>query len=352
MSDKTQIAFLPVWGKSNQTIPIMQMKALRARGITCSYGEHKVLFPSTRTALKHRCKIIHYDWIHTYTLSPGVMMSLLKSILFMIDAVIAKYIFGVRFYWTVHNLQHHDPRPRWIEQRVYSSFAALCKKVRLLGPGIQDMICKHLSITPDKVVVIPEGSFVDWYPIKYTPEKAREKLGINATARVVLNFGLLRPYKGIEQLIAAFVKLENSNAHLIIAGAPYHKEYSEKLKKIISGKANITLHNRHIEDDEVQLYFAAADLVVLPFRKVLNSGSALLAMGFGKAVVAPNTGLLPFRLKHQPELLFDDNTPFESVFIKAMQLPKDTLEDIGAKNSAWAARFTWEDFADFMEAEL
>jgi len=90
--------------------------------------------------------------------------------------------------------------------------------------------------------------------------------------------------------------------------------------------------------------------VVLPYKNVLNSGSVLLAMGFGKAVVAPNLGLIPFRLNRQTELLFDDVHPLVSVLQKAEKLDSTALKKIGDVNRTEALRYNWDDFAQFILA--
>ncbi len=74
------------------------------------------------------------------------------------------------------------------------------------------------------------------------------------------------------------------------------------LKKIISYSIN-----RFIENDELQYFYKAANVVVLPFNKVENSGSVILAMGFKKTVIAPKMGVLQKRLKKQNDFLYEDN---------------------------------------------
>jgi glycosyltransferase involved in cell wall biosynthesis len=92
--------------------------------------------------------------------------------------------------------------------------------------------------------------------------------------------------------------------------------------------------------------------VVLPFKNVLNSGSVLLAMGFGKPIVAPRMGLIPFRLCRQPELLFQENQDLETTLLKTSQLSMEELAKIGSNNREEALRYTWDDFAHFVLNEV
>lgn len=343
-----KISFLPMWGKQNETIPIQQMKALRELGVEAGYGLPGSVFPISRTWLAQKPDLISLDWIHQYCLSPGLLPSLIKSFLFFLDVLIVRYIFQTKLVWTLHNLRHHDPRPRKVEQWISRFFAKNCVKVRILGEGMEEQICDYLDISSSRLIVIPEGPYAGWYPEGISSEDARRKLGISGNTRIWLYFGNLRPYKGVEDLICTFEKIQPPVTGLVIAGRPWNKAYAESISALAGGNDRIILHLQMIPDEELQVYFAAADLVVLPFKNVLNSGSALLAMGFGKAVVAPAIGLLPFRLRSQKELLYTSEEGLENGLLRAMNLSREQLKDIGDENRKAALQYSWNDFARFL----
>jgi glycosyltransferase involved in cell wall biosynthesis len=213
-------------------------------------------------------------------------------------------------------------------------------------------VAAYLNLSPQKLEVVPEGPYIGWYPEGENRETARKKLGIGETERVWLYLGTLRPYKGVEALMDAFGKLAGPGSVLLIAGNPWNKAYSEELLQKAKGNPGIRIFAKSIPDGELQTFFGAADLVVLPFRHVLNSGSVLLAMGFGKAVVAPRMGLIPFRLSAQPQLLFDEEIPLESVLESTLKMSPEELEAIGQKNRQQALKYSWEDFATFVLEKL
>ena len=109
----------------------------------------------------------------------------------------------------------------------------------------------------------------------------------------------------------------------------------------------IYLYNRFVADDELQVFFNAADVMVLPFERIENSGSAILAMGFAKPIIAPARGVLTKRLFQQPELLYKDQSIPASILDKAILLTDQEIESIGDKNFQALKQFKWEDFASY-----
>jgi glycosyltransferase involved in cell wall biosynthesis len=345
---KPNIVFLPIWGKLNETIPQQQMKAVRENGGQAQYGVPGTFFPLTRSAMKFRPTVISLDWIHQYALAPGFIQSLLKTILFALDVLVVKLMFRPKLVWTIHNLQHHDPRPRGIERWISSFFASQCTRVRILGSGVEQTVANYLKIPVSKCTVLPEGPYIGWYPEGQSRDSARKELNINTNDRVWLYLGTLRPYKGVEDLMDAFLRTEPTGHQLIIAGNPWNKAYAGSLFEKAHGHDNIRIHAESVPDNKLQTFFAAADLVVLPFRHVLNSGSVLLAMGFGKAVVAPEIGLIPFRLRSQPQFLFNDQNNLQAILEKTEELSLEELKEIGLENRRQALLYTWNDFALFV----
>ena len=343
------ILFLPIWGKLNETIPQQQMAALRKRGFEARYGLPGGYFPLFRSARALSPELISLDWIHQYCLAPGLAASLVKTILFVLDILLLKTFFRSKLVWTIHNLQHHDPRPRGLERWISRFFAGRCDKIRILGRGMESTICEYLGVEAGKLEVIPEGPYIGWYPEGQAQEDARKELKISPEKRVWLYLGTIRPYKGVENLIDAFLKRPDPGLELWIAGNPWNAAYTESLKKRAEAHPNIHIHDQAVPDEKLQTYFGAADLVVLPFKNVLNSGSALLAMGFSKAVVAPKIGLIPFRLSAQAELLFNEDRSLEDVLAYTQTLDRAELRTLGERNRTEALKYTWDDFARFIE---
>lgn len=125
---------------------------------------------------------------------------------------------------------------------------------------------------------VPHGHYRDWYKSYSAPVKRPGTL---------LNFGLIRPYKGVEELVIAFKALPKiSGLKLMIMGKPQNAESSQALLEAI-GDTGIEADLRHIPDPDLTAAVAQASLVVLPYRAMHNSGALLLALSLGTPVLVP-----------------------------------------------------------------
>jgi glycosyltransferase involved in cell wall biosynthesis len=117
---------------------------------------------------------------------------------------------------------------------------------------------------------------------------------------------MLRPYKGIEYLLQVWQEQKSilEGNTLVIAGKPLDEGYGEELGRQ-AALAGAILHSGFIESDRIPLYFSAADVVVLPFKAILTSGSLILAMSYGKPVIAPCTDTIIETLGAADWLLYD-----------------------------------------------
>jgi D-inositol-3-phosphate glycosyltransferase len=131
-----------------------------------------------------------------------------------------------------------------------------------------------------------------------TSAEARQRLGIRDTEKVILFFGRIRPYKGLEYLVDAFSRLPRVGQHyrLVIAGradkgSPYWASVFEQIRNGDQG-GDILLNPEFIPDSEVEIYFKAADVLVLPYRNIYQSGILFLALRFGLPVLTSDVGSL------------------------------------------------------------
>jgi glycosyltransferase involved in cell wall biosynthesis len=187
--------------------------------------------------------------------------------------------------------------------------ARLVDRVIVHHTAAIDEITHQYKLSSSKITAIPHGHYRDIYRPAIDPVAARQKLGLPEYSNIYLNLGMLKPYKGIEGLLQLWKQhlaiLDNST--LLIAGKALDDRYGQSLAEQASGVKNIILHNTFIEDDQIHLYFSAADVVVLPFERILTSGSLLLAMSYGKPIIAPRLGSIPETMGEADWLLYDPN---------------------------------------------
>jgi glycosyltransferase involved in cell wall biosynthesis len=153
---------------------------------------------------------------------------------------------------------------------------------------------------PAKMVLHP---LYDNFGEKISKEVARQHLAIGNEQKIILFFGFIRKYKGLDILLDAIKILKEHNQipnskfqipKLLIAGEFYEdrKVYDEQMEKL-SIKDNVILHTNFIPDSEVKNYFCAADVVVQPYRNATQSGVTPLAYHFEKPMIVTNVGGLP-----------------------------------------------------------
>lgn len=138
-------------------------------------------------------------------------------------------------------------------------------------------------------------------------EEARRFLHINSTDKVLLFFGFIRRYKGLDLLLEALKLVKNNgaatglhNIKLLIAGEFYEDEkgYLDKIQQLGIGE-NVLLKTGFIPEEEVKYYFGAADVVVQPYRNATQSGVTPLAYHFEKPMIVTNVGALPDYVPHE-----------------------------------------------------
>ncbi|MBS1621485.1 MAG: glycosyltransferase [Bacteroidetes bacterium] len=127
-------------------------------------------------------------------------------------------------------------------------------------------------------------------------EEARKKLNINNEELIILFFGFIRKYKGLDLLLNAMAneRIKKAGIKLLIAGEFYEdkKPYFELIEKL-GIKEQLILHTDFIPDSEVKYYFCAADAVIQPYRNATQSGVTPLAYHFEKPMIVTNVGGLP-----------------------------------------------------------
>lgn len=154
---------------------------------------------------------------------------------------------------------------------------------------IRDELKARLQVPENKIAVIPHGNYL--YALRPMPpvEVAKERLGIPPHTKVLLFFGQIKEVKGLDILLNAMpsVLQHHPEAVLLIAGKPWKTDFAEYQAKIdeLGIHDACFAHIRYIPDEDVPLYYGASDLVVLPYRRIYQSGVVLMAMSYGKAVL-------------------------------------------------------------------
>jgi glycosyltransferase involved in cell wall biosynthesis len=204
---------------------------------------------------------------------------------------------GIRTVYTAHNLVPHGvERPG--EREAFTELYRTVDQVVVFAENNRRELIESFGIAADRVCVIPHGSDSSLFP-KYSQESARAELGIGAERRVVLFFGHIKRYKGLEYLVQAFDRLPArvDGALLLVAGKvdksdPEDLQRYSTLVEALLSRRDVVCISEYIPVSRVGLYFAAADVVALPYVRTYHSGILMTAYAAGKPVVATDTGML------------------------------------------------------------
>jgi beta-1,4-mannosyltransferase len=204
---------------------------------------------------------------------------------------------GGKVVWTVHDPSpHRSPLNRRLFEggigwlwRIYQKF--MVQKVDgifLMSAGHKQLVTMAypaLRDVPSTLVRHPH--YLGQYPDTVSKQGARKKLGIRQDAIVFAFVGSLRVYKNPDGLMRAFSQLPGDTV-LLVAGASETQEQGETLRRLADCDQRIILHDCFVGDHELQLWLRSADVSVLPYRRVTNSGSAHLALSFDVPVLVPD----------------------------------------------------------------
>ncbi|HEY1987250.1 MAG TPA: glycosyltransferase [Terracidiphilus sp.] len=247
---------------------------------------------SNRVAPDGSYAILHFHWpereLNTRW-NPLIILARLWLKLFIMRRWRAR---GTKIVWTVHNLKSHEHAHPRLERWFWRRFTAqLDGVIALSGDGLNAARREHPAVVSLPGFVIPHGHYRGAYP-DHPGVDARAVLGIDPQAKVFLFFGKIRPYKNVPALIAAFHELPGEELRLYIVGEPSNADNAEEVRRMAAVDSRIRVHFEHVPADFVENYFRAADLVVLPYREIVNSGTALLALSFDRPVVVPLKGAM------------------------------------------------------------
>jgi glycosyltransferase involved in cell wall biosynthesis len=318
--------------------------AVRAQGIEVVSGEGPRRFPVvpllSAWLRAGRPDVLHLHWPHRY-LRPRYGSAAVARWGTSLELRLLRRL-GVRLVWTIHNVGAHDGGRGDAESRGQAAIAAACHAMICHCDAARVLAADAWGLdaaTRGRMHVIPHGSYAGVYPDTHDRPAARAKLGMAADETVFLFLGQIRPYKGVLELIEAFRSIEGEGVRLLVAGQVEDEAMAEALREAAQDDGRISVRPGRVSDDRMALHLRAADVMVLPYRDVLTSGSAVLGMTFGLPVVAPRIGCLPETLEGC-SILYDADQA--DGLRGALEAAMGTdLRTLGDRASATAATLDW-----------
>ena len=206
---------------------------------------------------------------------------------------------GKRIALTAHNVNQakRDSRDTWLNRLTLKIQYRLTDHIFVHTQKMKNELLADFGVL-DRSVTVIRHPINDAFPdSELTPSEAKSRLGLENCNKAILCFGRIKPYKGIENLLVAFQTLaaRDGQYRLIIAGEVQkgNEEYLESLVQAMPAeieKGQVIFKTQFIPDEEIEVYFKAADVIVLPYKDIFQSGVLFLGYSFGLPVIVTDIG--------------------------------------------------------------
>ena len=301
--------------------------------------------------------VIHLHWPELLVKAKLTDMSrtdLLTDLHFegTLDAIREKKSEGSKVILTVHNEKPHKDRDGQFDSfyrsifELSDGFIHMGEASRKLTEGdYQEEIYKKPAF------VIPHGDY-SWFPNGMKRSDCRRRLGIEEDEKLLLSFGAIRTQRELELGIDAFRKAGVTGSSYMMVGQLPYPYKSQPKHFLVRRKLYLNLFNRQIQTEEkvigpaqVQLYLKAADLLLIPRFKPLNSGNVALGFTFGKVVAGPDYGVVGEVLNETDNPVFDAEslTSVAGAIREGFEL---AIEGHGVRNREYAEeKMSWKELS-------
>jgi D-inositol-3-phosphate glycosyltransferase len=242
-----------------------------------------------RYAATARPKIFHILWNNKFLAFDRTLLTLYYKLL------------GKKIVLTAHNVNagRRDAADTPVNRLTLKTQYRLANHIFVHTDKMKTQIVQEFAVRERRVTVIPYGINNALPDTGLTPAAAKQRLGIDRATRTILFFGSIAPYKGLEHLVAAFqtIAARGGDYRLIIAGRPkkqYERYWGEIASTIgrDSSRERILQKILYIPDEDTETYFKAADVLVLPYKEIFQSGVLFMGYSFGLPVIASDVGSL------------------------------------------------------------
>ena len=299
-----------------------------------------------RYMARSKPKVLHILWNNKIEIFDRTVLMLYYKLL------------GKKIALTAHNVNQarRDSNDSWLNRGSLKIQYRLCDHIFVHTQKMKTELCQDFKVAENAVTVIRHPVNDAFPDTKLTPVEAKRRLGIREDEKAILFFGRVRPYKGIEYLLDAFRLLladQQSNYRLIIAGEPMKgsEDYLREIKGSVQrdfDPERVLLKIQFIPDEEMEVYLKGADVLVLPYKEIFQSGVLFLAYSFGLPVVATDVGSFREEIVEgstgflcQPgdpaELAKAIETYFSSDLFANLSVRRQEVKDYAQANHSWQA---------------
>jgi glycosyltransferase involved in cell wall biosynthesis len=339
------VHFVPDWRQGNPYLSLLA-SALGDAGVKVSFGRFPASsWPILRLWWDTRgTSVLHIHWINPLLPAfwgAGKAWKVCVQLVRLALEVLAVRALGRTVVWTVHNRLSHESADPAVEVRVRRVLARTCTRLIFHSPQARAEVERLLGMPLEhRAHIQPHGHYIGVYPANTEREWAlRNRLGIADSELTVLFFGAVRPYKGLQDLLEAFRDVDTSHLRLVIAGRPFDAALEAQVLAAARLDRRLSPMLEFIPESDVHSLFSVADAVVIPFSRTLTSGSVILAMSMGRAIVLPASARV-LGLPDSEGLIY--YTDLLQTLRSLGELSVDTLRRMGTANEQAIREWDWK----------
>lgn len=272
------VIFFNLRGDQNPTAPIIEKI-----GRVLSYYWRLLKYATTTDST-----LFHILWFNKFLLLDRTFLNVYYKLL------------GKKLVFTAHNIdeKERDGGNHILNRLSLKILYTLMDHIFVHTTKMKSQLIREFKIREDKVTVIPFGINNTIPTSHLTKAEARGELQLGDHEKVLLFFGNIAPYKGLEYAIDAIGRLRNKDDtfRLVIAGRIKDcQPYWERLQRIIENhnlNNHIIMKIEYIPDEQVEVFFKSSDVLMLPYKFIYQSGVLFLSYSFGLPVIATDVGSL------------------------------------------------------------
>lgn len=301
---------------------------------------------SRRLLLQHS---LHTRYLHIHWLAGLADMESEASVDEGIELLRFAKQLGFVVLWTVHNETAHDTQHPHLDERMRAALASAADRIIVHERGSVARLAAKYGVSAERIAYMPHGTYAGVYtPSRDDGRGLRKRLGIPNGAFCLGLVGQIRGYKGFLEFVEAFLQHADPSWHLLVAGKPNDAELADALESFGLAHRNFHLRLGRIPNEALTTYVAASDAIVLPFRKILNSGSAILATTLARPIVAPAAGALPEMYSAYPSLatLYDPELPLGELIPTLRALTQRHAAVRAQEHHAFLEEYSWDQIGD------
>jgi glycosyltransferase involved in cell wall biosynthesis len=273
----------------------------------------------------HWIDLFHYGKIRSREMKRhSALISCARFLNFLFMVSLCK-LCGVSILWTIHNVASHEQPDTIIGNAVTRLLLRFADSVTAVNNHIRREIARLYRF--GNIRFLRQGLY-DFGRRDTTRQEARHQLGLDEEDFVIVFLGVIEEYKGIDLAMEAMKEFCDDPVKLVVAGRlDRNSAYGHRVLELAEKNSNILLFDGFIHDQDLHLYFKAADYSIYPYRRVDNSGPIYLTLSFGTPTIIRGIGGIPEIVQLNPRVAIILDQADKEEIVRAISKARSTRVD-------------------------